>query len=286
MQLIIQKEQGCVNSEGEHTLGLVSAVVVALDQPAGLRIPKLTAVGGCGKMKGLEGAQLPLALQEGTMTDTQPIRVILADDHAVVRKGIREFLEESGDIRVVAEASDGVEAVALVAEHQPDVAVLDVQMPGVTGIEATRLIKAENPAVRVLVLTAYDDDPYIFALLQAGASGYILKTADSRELVRAVRAVFRGESALDPAVAQRVVQQLTTGRPLGAQATVEALTEREVEVLRLAAKGLTNKAIGQTLSISARTVQGHLANIYGKLGVSSRTEAVTEALKKGWIVIE
>ncbi len=220
------------------------------------------------------------------MTDTQPIRVVLADDHAVVRKGIREFLEQSGDITVVAEATDGPEAIKLVAEHQPDVAVLDVQMPGVTGIEATRRIKAEHPSVRVLVLTAYDDDPYIFALLQAGASGYILKTADSTELVHAVRAVHRGESALDPSVAQKVVQQLTSGRPLGAQAVVETLTERELEVLRLAARGLTNKAIGRELGISDRTVQGHLANIYGKLGVNSRTEAVTEALKQGWIIIE
>lgn len=220
------------------------------------------------------------------MSDSQPIRVVLADDHAVVRKGIREFLEESGDIRVVAEASDGAEAIALVAEHQPDVAVLDIQMPKMTGIEATRRIKAEHPAVRVLVLTAYDDDPYIFALLQAGASGYILKTADSTELVHAVQAVHRDESALDPAVAQKVVQQLTSGRPLGAQATVETLTEREVEVLRLAARGMTNKAIGRDLGISDRTVQGHLANIYGKLGVNSRTEAVTEALRQGWITIE
>jgi DNA-binding NarL/FixJ family response regulator len=220
------------------------------------------------------------------MSDTQPIRVVLADDHAVVRKGIREFLEQSGNIYVVAEAADGVEAVALVGEHAPDVAVLDVQMPGLTGIEATRRIKTEFPAVRVLILTAYDDDPYIFALLQAGASGYVLKTADSGELVNAVEAVFRGESALDPAVAQKVVQQLTSGRPLGAQATTEPLTEREIEVLRLAAKGLTNKAIGQALGISDRTVQGHLANIYGKLGVGSRTEAVTEALKQGWIVLE
>ena len=217
---------------------------------------------------------------------SQPIRVVLADDHAVVRKGIREFLEEEGDIAVVAEAGDGEQAMALVAAHQPDVAVLDIQMPGLSGIEVTRRIKAQFPDVRVLVLTAYDDDPYIFALLQAGASGYILKTADSSELVRAVRAVHRGESALDPAVAQKVVQQLTSGRPLGTGTTVEALTDREVEVLRLAAKGLTNKAIGQRLAISDRTVQGHLANIYGKLNVNSRTEAVTEALKQGWITIE
>jgi DNA-binding NarL/FixJ family response regulator len=220
------------------------------------------------------------------MTDIQPIRVVLADDHAVVRKGIREFLEQSGDISVVAEATDGSEAIDLIAEHQPDVAVLDIRMPSLTGIEATRRIKAEYPGVRVLILTAYDDDPYVFALLQAGASGYILKTADSTELVQAVRAVHRGESALDPAVAQKVVQQLTTGRPLGAQATVEALTDRELEVLRLAARGMTNKAIGQDLGISDRTVQGHLANIYGKLNANSRTEAVTEALKQGWITIE
>jgi two-component system, NarL family, response regulator LiaR len=220
------------------------------------------------------------------MTDTQPIRVVLADDHAVVRTGIREFLEQSGDISVVAEATDGSEAIELIAEHQPDVAVLDIRMPSLTGIEATRRIKAEYPGVRVLILTAYDDDPYIFALLQAGASGYILKTADSTELVQAVRAVHRGESALDPVVAQKVVQQLTSGRPLGAQATVETLTDRELQVLRLAARGMTNKAIGQDLGISDRTVQGHLANIYGKLNANSRTEAVTEALKQGWITIE
>jgi DNA-binding NarL/FixJ family response regulator len=216
----------------------------------------------------------------------QPIRVVLADDHAVVRKGIRDFLEDDGQITVVAEATDGDEAVALVAQHQPDVAVLDIQMPGTSGIEATRRIRAEHPNVRVLVLTAYDDDPYIFALLQAGASGYVLKTADSSSLVRAVHAVHRGESALDPAVAQKVVQHLTSGRPLGAQSAVEALTEREMEILRLVAKGLTNKAVGQALGISDRTVQGHLANIYGKLNANSRTEAVTEALRLGWITIE
>lgn len=220
---------------------------------------------------------------------SQQIRVVLADDHAVVRKGIREFLEEeTGEeqIVVVAEATDGEQAVEAVASLQPDVAVLDIQMPGVSGIEATRRIKSSHPEVKVLILTAYDDDPYIFALLQAGANGYILKTAEPRQLVGAVRAVYRGESALDPAVTSRVVQQLASGRPPGAQGTVEGLTDRELEVLHLAAKGLTNKAIGQTLGISSRTVQGHLANIYGKLCVGSRTEAVTEALKLGWITIE
>lgn len=215
-----------------------------------------------------------------------PIRVLLADDHAVVRKGIREFLEEDPEITVVAEAGDGAEAVRLAAEHHPDVAVLDIQMPRVTGLEATRQIKAAQPDVRVLILTAYEDDPYVFALLRAGADGYLLKSADSDDLVRAVRAVAAGGKPLDPAVAAKVVAQMTTGKPAAAGDQVEPLSERELAVLRLAGQGLTNKAIGAALGISDRTVQGHMANLYGKLGVASRTEAVTKALKLGWIVLE
>ena len=219
-------------------------------------------------------------------SEAQVIRVVLADDHTVVRKGIREFLEETGQVQVVAEATNGAEAVALSLEQRPDVAVLDIQMPEMNGIEATRQIKAQSPEVRVLVLTAYDDDPYIFAMLQAGASGYVLKTAPSDELVRAVRAVARGESALDAAVTAKVMAQLATGKPFGAQAAVEGLTERELDVLRLAARGHTNRAIGHQLGISDRTVQGHLANIFGKLGVSTRTEAVLLAMKQGWITLD
>ena len=214
------------------------------------------------------------------------IRVILADDHAVVRKGIREFLEEAGDIDVIAEAGDGREALSLVEQHRPDVAVLDIRMPQVTGVEATRHIKAHHPEVRVLILSSYDDDPYVFALLQAGASGYVLKTASGDEIVRAVRTIYRGESALSPEIASKVVRQAVSGRPEGAAEQVETLTARELDVLRLAAHGMTNRAIGRKLGISHRTVQGHLANMYGKLGVNSRTEAVTEALRRGWIVIE
>ena len=213
------------------------------------------------------------------------IRVLLADDHAVVRKGIREFLEESGDVEVIVEADDGAEALRLVEEHQPDVAVLDIRMPEVTGVEATRQIKNRFPQVRVLILTAYDDDPYVFALLQAGADGYVLKTASGDELVHAVHTVHRGESALSPEVASKVVRQAISGRPERAADQVEPLTDRELDVLRLAARGLTNRAIGHELGISHRTVQGHLASIYGKLAVNSRTEAVTEALRRGWIVI-
>lgn len=217
---------------------------------------------------------------------TPKIRVLLADDHAVVRQGIRRFLEEAGDIEVVAEAGDGREALERIGEHRPDVAVLDIRMPEMTGVEATRRIKERFPDVRVLILTAYDDHPYIFALLQAGADGYVLKTASGDELVQAVRTVYRGQSALSPEVATKVVQQTVTGKPATAAEQVEPLTPRELDVLRLAARGLTNRAIGYELGISHRTVQGYLASIYGKLGVGSRTEAVTEAIRRGWIVIE
>lgn len=216
----------------------------------------------------------------------QSIRVLLADDHALVRQGIRRFLDEAGDIEVVVEARDGREAVRLAEFHRPDVVVMDIRLPGMSGVEATREIKRRFPQIRVLVLTAYDDDPYIFALLQAGADGYLLKTASAEELIHAVRTVWQGGTALSPEVAGKVVRQVATRKPEGALDQVEPLTERELEVLRLAARGLTNRAIGYTLGISHRTVQGYLASIYGKLGVSNRTEAVTEALRRGWIVLE
>ena len=211
------------------------------------------------------------------------IRVILADDHALVRQGIRQFLEEADDIAVVAEAANGNEAVRLAEQHRPDVAVLDVQMPGMTGIEATRQIKARVPGVRVLILTAYDEDPYVFALLQAGANGYILKSADADDLLQAVRKVHRGESALSPEVTEKVVRQIQRGGPAQTGKQVEPLTPREIDVLRFAAQGLTNRAIGRELGISDRTVQGHLASTYAKLQVASRTEAVTKALQLGLI---
>ena len=215
------------------------------------------------------------------MTETvQPVRVILADDHAVVRQGIRQFLEMSAGIAVVAEASDGLEAMRLIREHRPDVAVLDIQMPGQTGIEVTRAVRAERLPVGVLILTAFDDTPYVKAVLEAGANGYVLKTADAADIVEAVRAVHEGQSVLDPAIARKLMAQLVA---LRTEPHVEPLTERELEVLRLAAKGYTNKAIGAELSISDRTVQGHLAKIYGKVGAASRTEAVMRAVSMGWI---
>ena len=209
------------------------------------------------------------------------IRVILADDHAVVRKGIRDFLEEDGDIEVVAEAGDGEKVKELILTLQPDVVILDIRMPHATGIEVTRWIREQALAVDVLILTAFDDDPFIVAALKAGANGYVLKNAEADEITAAVRAVHRGEPALAPDVARKLITQMTGTSET--RIVIEPLTDREREVLQLAASGLTNRGIGLKLSISDRTVQGHLASIYAKLQVNSRTEAVTKALQLGLI---
>ncbi len=210
----------------------------------------------------------------------QPIQVILADDHTVVRAGIRQILEHAGDIDVVAEAENGESAQSLVDQLRPDVAVLDIQMPKISGIEATRWIRSNVKEVGVLILTAYDDDPYVKAVLQAGANGYVLKTASPEELIQAVRDVNDGKSALDASIAKKLMEYFIQEQ----KATfVEALTERELEVLAMAARGYTNKAIGIQLNISDRTVQGHMAHIFDKLQANSRTEAVMRAVSLGWI---
>ena len=208
------------------------------------------------------------------------IKVLLADDHHIVRAGIRQLLESAKDIQVVAEAGDGEEAQLLIQKHKPDVAVLDIQMPKASGIEVTRWIRSHLPEIGVLILTAYDDEPYVMAVLQAGANGYVLKTAKTEELIQAVRDVYEGKSALDPAVTQKLMSNLFQRPEKG---SVEPLTDRELDVLRLAAKGYTNKAIGVQLNISDRTVQGHLAHIFAKLQATSRTEAVMRGVSLGWI---
>jgi DNA-binding NarL/FixJ family response regulator len=208
------------------------------------------------------------------------IRVLLADDHHIVRAGIRQLLESSGDLHVIAEAGDGEEAQSLIEKHKPDVAVLDIQMPKASGIEVTRWVRAHLPAVGVLILTAYDDDPYVMAVLQAGANGYVLKTAQADDLIQAVRDVNEGKSALDPAITRKLMSNIFKGPE---KKFVEPLTDRELDVLRLAAKGFTNKAIGVQLTISDRTVQGHLAHIFAKLQANSRTEAVMRAVSLGLI---
>jgi len=214
------------------------------------------------------------------VNEERSLRAVLADDHAVVRAGIRQFLEAAGGIQVVAEVDDGLAAVEAVKAHAPDVVVLDIQMPGMTGIEVTRWVRANASRTGVLILSAFDDDPYILAVLQAGANGYVLKTADAADIVQAVRAVHEGKSALDPEIARKVMAQVS-GR--GLTDPVERPTDRELEVLALAARGYTNKAIGLQLGISDRTVQGHLAKTFDKLQAASRTEAVMRAVSVGWL---
>lgn len=210
-----------------------------------------------------------------------PIRVVLADDHAVVRKGISDFLQEDGNIEVIAEAGDGAKVKEFILNLRPDVAILDIRMPHATGIEVSRWIQEQALPVRVLILTAFDDDPFVIAALKAGAHGYVLKNAEAEQIIAAVHAVHRGESALAPDVAQKLMTQM--GNMPETTQIAEPMTEREREVLQLAAAGLTNRGIGLKLFISDRTVQGHLASIYAKLAVNSRTEAVTKALQLGFL---
>ena len=208
------------------------------------------------------------------------IKVLLADDHHMVRAGIRQLLESADDIQVMAEAGDGAEAKALIEKYRPDVAVLDIQMPKASGIEVTRWVREQIPETGVLILTAYDDEPYVTAVLQAGANGYVLKTSRADDLIQAVREVHEGNSILDPAITRKFMSNLFKGPE---KKMVDPLTGRELDVLRLAAKGYTNKSIGVQLNISDRTVQGHLAHIFAKLQANSRTEAVMRGVSLGLI---
>jgi len=212
------------------------------------------------------------------------IRILLAEDHVVVRESIRQFLERESDLEVVGEAGNGEEAVRLAAKLKPDIVLMDVAMPNVDGIEATKRIKALRPATAVLALSAYDYDQYIFALLEAGSAGYLLKDVSGRDLVDAIRAVRRGDCVLHPAVARKVVARFRTAP--GEERAPGTLTEREREVLKRAARGMCNKDIAEELFLSVRTVEAHLESIFNKLGVGSRTEAVVCSLKKGWFTLE
>jgi len=213
------------------------------------------------------------------------IKVLIADDHAVVREGTRQILEQEPDISVVAEAGDGEEAVRTAEEFKPDVAIIDIAMPRVDGIEATKQIKAQHPEIAVLIFSAYDDDQFVFSLVEAGAAGYLLKSIRGRDLVNAVRSVYAGESVLHPAIARKVLNRFAPSADKPQQVLAEVLTQREIEVLKLATRGLSNQDIADELCLSLRTVQAHLGHIFNKLKVSSRTEAVVHALKAGWVTL-
>ena len=210
---------------------------------------------------------------------TKTIRVLIADDHAIVRKGIRALLATEADIEVVGEAADGKEAVEKAERLHPDVILMDLVMPGMDGIEATRRITTRQPETRILVLTSFAEDEKVFPALKAGALGYLLKDAGPEELVRAIRQVYCGESSLHPAIARKVLQELS--RPPERPPTPEPLTERELEVLRLIAKGKSNREIAEELVISEATVRTHVSNILGKLQLASRTQAALYALREG-----
>ena len=218
------------------------------------------------------------------MEKSDKIRIVFAEDHVLVREGTRQLLDRHEDLEVIGEGADGIEAVELVRRLSPDIVLLDISMPRMNGIEATKRIKEFAPQTSILILTAYDDDQYVFALLEAGAAGYLLKDVSGDELVRAIRAVHAGEPVLHPAIVRKVLDRVVRDQKASARSPVdgESLSDRELEVLRLAARGLSNAGIAQELDLSTRTVQVHLTHIFAKLGVGSRTEAVITALRRGW----
>ena len=208
-------------------------------------------------------------------------RILITDDHPVVREGLATMLNRQVDIEVVGEANNGVEAVEMAKELCPDIILMDLRMPEMDGVEAMRQITADNPDIKFIILTTYDNDEYIFKGIEAGARAYLLKDAPREELFKAIKAVRRGESLIQPAIASRVLNRFAE-LSRGTQ-QVETLSERELSVLRLIATGAANKEIAANLVISESTVKTHVANIFQKMDVSDRTEAVTQALQRGII---
>jgi len=219
-----------------------------------------------------------------TKVKKKTIRVLIADDHPPFSEGLTRLLADEADLEPVGIASDGKEAVRLAGELKPDVVVMDVTMPELNGIEATRRIKADLPNTSVLVLSAYGYYPYALSALDAGAAGYLLKNVPLRELISAIRAVRRGEAVLDSVVAEKVLRSLA--KPLDSSPSSRHLSPREIEVLRLGARGMNNKEIGKQLFVSERTVQSYFTSLFEKFGVGSRLEAVLKALKEGWLTTD
>lgn len=214
----------------------------------------------------------------------ETISVMLIDDHRVVRQGLRDFLELQGDIEIVGEAASGEEGVQLARELLPDVVLMDLVMPGIDGVETTRRIKAASPSTRVIVLTSFADDNKVFPAIKAGAISYLLKDVSPEELAHAIRAAQRNEAVLHPEVAAKLMQEFSAPRP--GEAPVDQLTPREMEVLRLIAKGQSNKEIADTLIVSEKTIKTHVSNILSKLHLADRTQAAIYALRQRIVPME
>lgn len=210
------------------------------------------------------------------------LQVLVVDDHPLFRKGMRALLSATTDITIVGEATTGQEAINLAAELQPDVILMDLQMPGINGVEATRQVLRISPHIRVLVVTLFEDDASVFTALQAGARGYILKDAQEEEMLRAIRAVGNGEAIFSPAIATRLIDYFATPRPIIARDLFPTLTDREREILQLIAHGSSNSDIARQLSLSGKTVSNYLSNIFSKLQVTDRTQAVIRARDAGF----
>lgn len=209
------------------------------------------------------------------------IRVIICDDQAIVRDGLEMLLKLEKDIEVVGVAQDGVEAIEQAAAKSPDLMLMDLKMPGMTGVEATRRILAKNPEIKVLVLTTYDDDAWVFDAIRAGATGYLLKDTPRNQVVEAIRGTVEGKAYLDPNVTGKVIEQTASQQVQPPSKITEKLTEREEDVLRLMARGLTNSEIANQIHLSEGTVRNHVSAIFAKLDVSDRTQAVIIAIRHG-----
>ena len=208
------------------------------------------------------------------------IRVLVADDHAVVRQGLRTFLELQEDIEVVADVADGRQALVAVAEHDPDVVLMDLVLPEVDGVEAIRRIASERPNIRVIALTSFLDDDKLFPAVRAGAAGYLLKDVEPAELVKAIRTVHAGEGLVHPAVAARLMEEVAAA---GGREARDSLTPRERQVVDLIARGLSNKRVALDLGISEKTVKTHVSSILGKLGLTDRTQVALHAVREHWV---
>jgi DNA-binding NarL/FixJ family response regulator len=213
------------------------------------------------------------------------IKILLAEAHILVREGTRALIQREADMEVIGEADDGNQAVKMTGKLRPDLVIMDVVMPNLNGVEATKQIKARYPDTAILILTAYDDEQYVFASLDAKVSGYLLKTARGQELISTIRAICSGESVLQPSIARKVIERYNAATKPGSKGMTGPLTKKEMDVLRLTARGKKNKEIAEELNLKVQTVRSRLKKTFKKLNVSSRTEAVMYAMKKGWISI-